>query len=847
MTLAYSLAAPSAAKFTLVSGLACSLLSWLTRARAGPVSDNAEDTARELVGKTLGEGYRLDALIGQGAMGAVYRATAVTGAEVAVKTLSPQVMGDHSQRFLRESELVRGLKHPHVVRTLDSGVDKATSLMFLVMPLVKGRDLEHVLDDLGALEPETAVRLALQAARGLSAAHRIGIIHRDVKPGNLILDEEEGEIIVRVCDFGIAKQLGGESSLTETGSQLGTPDYVSPEQLKSSKHVDERTDVWSLGATLYQMLCGAAPFAHIDSVFDLITAIITEEVPHLQDRAPWLDAQLCLIVHKALQREPNQRWATMEEMADALRPFSGGDELLDPSRIRAVSPERRSVVASRADLRDAPKQTSLPPPATGETDELGLINQKLDGRYLVKRLIGKGGMGSVYEVATDSGEPLAAKVVSAGVHGANPATLQRFAREAKSSSAINSVNVVRTVDAGCDNTLGFPYIIMELLHGVDLSSVMKREGALSPEIAVRLMVQAARGVAAAHARGVVHRDIKPANLFLQQDLRKSEVTVKVCDFGVAKRVAGMGVSSGANHYSLTRSGGMVGSPMYMSPEQARNAKAVDERTDVWSLSVVLWEALSGQRLWGGQSSLGELIVAICTEPIQRLETAAPWVPRELARVVHRGLERDPDKRTPSVRALIEQLDTFAGGSDRIVTSQLVGLTEQQRGELTLKVSLSDSAARRIADLGKNLAAKPIVKQNIGAASTIGGSAQERTVERRSNSGGGGASKLAMLAVALLSAAVAGGSAYFFARGHAAPAPVAPATDAVVASVQVTPPDARVSTPTGAVPVAGGVATLRGKAGETLSVTVQHGTSSKTFLVSLGSDGIATPGRLVLSP
>ena len=814
------------------------------------MSDTAEERALALVGKTLGEGYRLDALIGQGAMGAVYRATSVSGGEVAVKTLSAEMMGEQtSQRFLRESELVRRLKHPHVVRTLDSGVDQTTGLMFLVMPLLKGRDLDRVLEELGALEPETAVRIALQAARGLSAAHRIGIIHRDVKPGNLILDEEDGEIIVRVCDFGIAKQMGGESELTTTGSQLGTPDYVSPEQLKSSKHVDERTDVWSLGATLYQMLCGAAPYAHIESVFDLIAAIVTEDVPHLQDRAPWIDASLSLLVHKALQRDPNQRWATLEDMADALRPYSGGDELLDATRIRAVSPERRSSVTARADLRDAPSQTSLPPAPLTEMDELGLINQKLDGRYLVKRLIGKGGMGNVYEVEGANGDRLAAKVVSAGTHGATQSTLQRFAREAKSSSAISSVNVVRTIDAGCDDKLGFPYIIMELLSGVDLSTIMKREGALAPEVAVRLVVQAARGVAAAHARGVVHRDIKPANLFLQQDARSSEVTVKVCDFGVAKRVSGMGISSGASHYSLTRSGGMLGSPMYMSPEQARNAKAVDERTDVWSLSVVLWEALSGQRLWGGQSSLGELIVAICTEPIQLLEVAAPWLPRELSRTVQRGLERDPAKRIPTVRALIEQLDAFAGGTDRVVTGQLHGLTEEQRGELSLKVSLSDSAARRIADLGKNLAVKPAPKE-VGATSTIGGSAHERAVERRN---GGGASKSAMLGVALLSAAVAGGSAYFFARGRGA-APVPTAAPAVVAGagiinahVQIVPANASVRTPEGAVAVVDGVATLRGQAGQTLSVTVEQGATSKTFSISLGSDGIATPGRLVLAP
>jgi serine/threonine-protein kinase len=265
---------------------------------------------------------------------------------------------------------------------------------------------------------------------------------------------------------------------------------------------------------------------------------------------------------------------------------------------------------------------------------------------------------------------------------------------------------------------------------------------------------------------------------------------------------------------------------------------------VWSLSVVLWEALSGQRLWGGQSSLGELIVAICTEPIQRLEAVAPWVPRELSRVVHRGLEREPERRTPTVRALIEQLDAFAGGSDRIVMSQLAGLSEQQRGELTLRVSLSDSAARRIENLGKNLGSKPAV-QEIGTTSTIGGSVHERAVRGPSATGSG---KGAMVAVALLSAAVAGGSAFYLARGsNSTPSSLPSATAAVSARVQVVPPDAQVMARGSAVPVVNGEAILAGQPGETLSVTVQHGAQSKTFNVSLGSDGIATPGRLVVSP
>jgi serine/threonine-protein kinase len=418
--------------------------------------------------------------------------------------------------------------------------------------------------------------------------------------------------------------------------------------------------------------------------------------------------------------------------------------------------------------------------------------------------------------------------VSAGAHGASPATLRRFAREAKASSAVSSLNVARTVDAGCDDRLGFPYIVMELLHGVDLSTVMKREGALAPEVAVRLAVQAARGIAAAHSRGVVHRDIKPANLFLQDAPQSSEVVVKVCDFGVAKNISGMGLSSAAGRYSLTGSGGMLGSPLYMSPEQARSAKHVDERTDVWSLSVVLWEMLAGQRLWGGQRSLGELLVAICTEPVPRLETVAPWVPRELARAVHEGLARDLAQRTPTARALIDSLERFAGSSARVVMSQLVGLSEAQRGELSLGLSVSAPGT-------------PSIRVPTGSIPVVGVGERARAKERS------GSSKSAMVSVALLSAAVAGGAAYFLARGSGAPTAEAPAAPFVTARVAVVPAIAQVSTKQGTLSVVDGTTTLQGRAGETLQVTVQHEGSSKTFAVSLGSDGIASPSRLVLLP
>jgi serine/threonine protein kinase len=360
-------------------------------------------------------------------------------------------------------------------------------------------------------------------------------------------------------------------------------------------------------------------------------------------------------------------------------------------------------------------------PANAEERAQSLIGKQLAGRYRLESLLGLGAMSSVFRATDLEGKPVAVKILYPELLDTEAG--QRFEREAKLVQGLKHPhvvstlasgrdealgahflvvppNVARTIDTGSDEALGMPYIIMELLHGIELSALLKKERALDPQIAVRLVLQGASGVAAAHEKGVVHRDIKPANLFLQVDDKTQEITVKVCDFGVAKRTRVSDVNNAASHLSLTRTGGMLGSLMYMSPEQAKNAKAVDERTDVWSLSIVLWEALSGQRLWGGQTSLGELIIAICSEPIPQLETVAAWVPRDLARVVHRGLERDPGLRPSSVRNFIESLSVFTGGTDRVLKSQLVAMTEAERGALQVRVNISASAAAGIANLAR---------------------------------------------------------------------------------------------------------------------------------------------------
>jgi serine/threonine protein kinase len=654
----------------------------------------ADDAARaaSLIGSTLVERYRLDAVLNAGTASALFRAMDLREGACAVKVFYPEYMqGDAGRRFLAESSALLMLRHPHLVETLGAGTDTQRGLSFMARTLVIARSVKSVLGDVGVLEPKAAVRMALHAARGVNAAHQVGILHRSVKPENLFLElRPDDEMLVRVTDFGslrLASDRGGGEGRLEPPP--GPPDYLAPEQLAPgatpASAPDERADVWGVGAVLYEMLCGNPPFGHLERSADVIAAIVADDVPHLQDRAPWVEPELALVVHRALSREPGRRFATLEDFANTLRPLADGNESLTVLGVTTVPSGVRERSAPRADIESEPPPATAPNPRPA-TDELGLVGQRLDGRFRVLRLIGRGGMGAVYEVENQQGQRLAAKVISRGLAGENHPGLLRFAREAKAASEISSPNVVRTLDAGSDETLGLPYIIMELLHGTDLSSVMKREGALEPPIAVRVVIQAARGIAAAHARNVVHRDIKPANLFLQVAENTGEVTVKVCDFGVAKRTRVDGGRTGG--LSLTRTGGMLGSPMYMSPEQSRNAKDVDERADIWSLAVVLWEVLSGKRLWGQQSSLGELIVAICTEPIRRLDEIAPWVPRDLSRVVHKGLERDVNQRQPSMQAFIAALDVFSGGTDRVTADQLVGLSEEHREVLVKRSGTS---------------------------------------------------------------------------------------------------------------------------------------------------------------
>jgi len=324
----------------------------------------APPQAGGLEGRVVAGKYELLRLLGQGGMGAVYEARHKTTLKrCAVKLLSSPELASHAgmvKRFFMEAKASSVVESDHIVQIFDSGSDPEFGFPYMVMELLSGEDLEALVRRVGALHPTAVIKIALQAATGLSKAHELGIVHRDIKSANLFLTRRDsGEMLVKVLDFGIAKvkmeQLRDSAhGLTRTGSLLGTPLYMSPEQAQAASDIDARTDVWSLGVVMFELLCGETPFARARSLGELMVAIITTDVPLIQSRAPWVPADLAELVHRSMSRDLELRFRNATELAAALARLVPDDGARLPAEsIVAASTELRQRVATRAALVDS--------------------------------------------------------------------------------------------------------------------------------------------------------------------------------------------------------------------------------------------------------------------------------------------------------------------------------------------------------------------------------------------------------------------------------------------------------------------------------------------------------------
>jgi serine/threonine protein kinase len=307
-------------------------------------------------GQLIADKYRVERVLGSGGMGTVVAATHLAlGQLVAIKVMRPEAgdRPDAAERFLREARAAGKLRSEHAVEVKDVGV-LADGTPFIVMEFLAGRDLASELRERGPLPVAQAVDYLLQCCLALAEAHALGIVHRDLKPANLFLTRRpDGGALVKILDFGISKLIvEGDEGGTQTQVMMGSAHYASPEQIRSARAADARSDIWSLGVTLYELVSGGLPFPG-ESVLDVCVAIARDAARPLG--VPGLDE----VVARCLDKTPARRWRSVAELAAAMAPF-GSDGAVEVAA--AVRRTLRGSVRS-IDLPLPPGPRSDPPSA----------------------------------------------------------------------------------------------------------------------------------------------------------------------------------------------------------------------------------------------------------------------------------------------------------------------------------------------------------------------------------------------------------------------------------------------------------------------------------------------------
>ncbi len=310
--------------------------------------------------------YVVERELGRGAFGAVYVARhKVIGARVALKVLHSVHAQDPVvvDRFLREARAAASIGSPHIVRVTDAGVTP-DQRAFLAMELLEGEDLASYLSRRGRLATSEAIGITSQVLAGLGAAHAAGIVHRDMKPANVFLTRDErGAPLVKILDFGVSKmkqQPGMDGSLTATGTIVGTPHYMAPEQLVESHHVDGRADLYSVGVMLYELVSGRLPY-HADSFGALFKDVLMTAPPPISAVAPDVPYPVAAVIERALVKEPAARFAGAREMYDALQLSVSG---VTPAPFPAAIPSTVAGTPMTLPMGGVSGTGALAPPST---------------------------------------------------------------------------------------------------------------------------------------------------------------------------------------------------------------------------------------------------------------------------------------------------------------------------------------------------------------------------------------------------------------------------------------------------------------------------------------------------
>jgi serine/threonine-protein kinase len=573
--------------------------------------------------------FTLQTVLGEGGSATVYAASSPRQREVALKVLHAELALSERERkrFFDEVRSMGRVRHPSLVAIVDSGV-LPDGRPYLCMPLLRGETLA-VRIVRGRLPVGVALRYVNELADGVAALHRARMVHRDVKPENVFLQEPEGRAIL--LDFGIARDVDrATSTTTRTGGMRGTPAYMAPERFFGAA-ATVASDIYELAVVSYMMLVGRLPW---DDELD--------GAARLHPRAPSdfgvdLPGTLADVLMRALSTRPE------------VRPESADGFAADAQRALGAPPERR---ASTADDAVRPPAGQAIVAEDEEPKASRTAGSVLAGRYRLDRLLGMGGMGEVWAATHElTGRPAALKLLRSEL-AHQEQHRRRFLREARVAGTVRHPNVIPILDV-IELADGVPMMIMDLLEGQSLRERLDQSRSLTLRETAGVLLPVISAVGTAHQLGVVHRDLKPENIFLARVDGRTRVIV--LDFGIAKVTPLEGGGSGSG--ALTAEGTMLGTPFYMSPEQIYGEPDVDHRSDVWAIGVILYECLTGRRPTEADN-LGQILKIITQSGIARIEEVQPDLPASLSSVVMAALAPRREDRPGSLQPLYDALRAY---------------------------------------------------------------------------------------------------------------------------------------------------------------------------------------------
>ncbi|HEY6555878.1 MAG TPA: serine/threonine-protein kinase [Polyangiaceae bacterium] len=319
-------------------------------------------------GDLIGGKYRVEGIIGEGGMGVVLYAIHLDlDRPVAIKLVRADLTerDEVVSRMLHEARAAANIRSEHVARVLDVG-RLESGAPYIVMEYLEGCDLCTLLEHHGRLSSDLATDFMIQACEALAEAHSLNIVHRDLKPENLFLTTSaDGEPIIKVLDFGISKELGRPEprAVTNPSSAIGSPHYMAPEQMRALQSVDSRADIWALGAILFELVAGRAPF-DAENLAAVCAAVVTDEPPRVRDLVKDVPAGLDAVIWRCLRKDPKERYATVADFAAALAPYGSPGSALSAERVSRISATtyRRSIMRLPMPSRDgSPLPRSLVP------------------------------------------------------------------------------------------------------------------------------------------------------------------------------------------------------------------------------------------------------------------------------------------------------------------------------------------------------------------------------------------------------------------------------------------------------------------------------------------------------